>query len=232
MRKRWKTSCHTDQVDILKLGLKETVLTAWPGKPSASLLIWLLLAETSNFQWISRTAYDGYPGQDFLLCSPVIAVNMFLKGNESLMGTARLPAESFCCQVLAVSCGTNGLIVMLLVPQPAVEKNKVLTYKQLKWHQSVTKSQVSTWTTVCAFTAGCFDCYVLVFHTFHTSLLSLPAVCQPISIQLTHSIIHSEHHAVGILEGAYLWWLETPLQSEYLCKQTQSRRCKLSNSCY
>lgn len=86
MRKRWKTSCHTDQVDILKLGLKETVLTAWPGKPSASLLIRLLLAETSNFQWISRTAYDGYPGQDFLLCSPVIAVNMFLRVMKALWG--------------------------------------------------------------------------------------------------------------------------------------------------
>lgn len=75
-------------------------------------------------------------------------------------------------------------------------------------------------------------CDVFVCHTFHTSSLSLPAVCQLISIQLTHSIIHSKHHAVGILEGAYLWWLETPLQSEYLFKQTQSRRCKLSNSCY
>lgn len=239
MRKRWKTSCHTDQVDILKLGLKETVLTAWPGKPSASLLIWLLLAETSNFQWISRTVYDGYPGQDFLLCSPVIAVNMFLRVMKALWGNNGSAVVATDCPSTCRKRLLSGVGSVMWykwsdcdVAGPSARRRiNVLTYKQLKWHQSVTKSQVSTWA-VCALTAGCFDCYVFVFHTFHTSSLSLPAVCQLISIQLTHSVIHSKHHAVGILEGAYLWWLETPLQSEYLFKQTQSRRCKLSNSCY
>lgn len=105
--------------------------------------------------------------------------------------TARLPAESFCWQTGAVprKCGTNGLIVMLLVPQPAVEKNKVLTYKQLKWNQGVTKSLVSTGATVCAFPAGCFDRYVLVFHTFHASSLSLPG-----SLSTNQHSTDTQHH--------------------------------------
>lgn len=158
-------------------------------------------------------------------------INHHLLGNSSqavvagcqCIGSFKLPVylQSVLHQMKAVSMSLWATLAPDIVGQLASQRRGLFkhtkTWRETEWWK---KTMKRVHCSCCLYFSCCILWCLLCFSCSWWRLLSLLTLfwftCQPVSIRVTHSVIHIEQPAVEILEncaGERLPWLKAPLET-------------------